>query len=183
MQHARIALAACARSQTNEVTLILHEATTSHTNEVTNKRPDCAQNCRYTRRVCSLGAFSYYCGDELLAHGGSALLEKELVRILLPVLPAARQRSEIPRCARCVAAGAVVTNEPSVLTMDTCILMLDRSTATSVQRVSGQLTADRAALWPTHRTQLQVRSSVSSAAAGRTWRRAPRSGTPWSRRC
>jgi hypothetical protein len=64
-------------------------------------------SCRYTKRVCSLGAFSWYCGDELLAHGGSALLEKELVRILLPVLPAARQRSEIPRCTRCAAVGAI----------------------------------------------------------------------------
>lgn len=52
---------------------------------------------RYRCKVCSLGAFSYYCGDELLAHGGSALLEKELVRILLPVLPAARAQSDIPR--------------------------------------------------------------------------------------
>ncbi len=52
---------------------------------------------RYTSKVCALGAFSYYCGDELLAHGGSALLEKELVRILLPVLHAARAQSDIPR--------------------------------------------------------------------------------------
>ena len=63
------------------------------------KRSNAHQLCRrYTCKVCSLGAFSYYCaGDELTAHGGSALLEKELVRILLPVLPAARAQSYIPR--------------------------------------------------------------------------------------
>lgn len=62
--------------------------------------------------MCSLGAFSYYCGDELLAHGGSALLEKELVRILLPVLPAARAQSEIPRCCTTFpAAGLPVASQ------------------------------------------------------------------------
>ena len=60
---------------------------------------------RYTDKVCGLGAFSYYCGDELTARGGSALLEKELVRVLLPVLPQARAASDIVRCSEPPLSG------------------------------------------------------------------------------
>ncbi len=66
---------------------------------------------RYRQQVCSLGAFSWYCGDELLARGGSALLEKELVRIILPTLQAARRQSDIPRCA---CTNFDLTSVPSI---------------------------------------------------------------------
>lgn len=52
----------------------------------------------YTQRVCSLGAFSFYCGaDQLTKKGGTALLQRELGRVLLPTLPAARAAGDIRR--------------------------------------------------------------------------------------
>jgi len=52
----------------------------------------------YTCRVCALGAFSYYCGaDELTQRGGTALLQSELSRILLPGLATARRNNDIAR--------------------------------------------------------------------------------------
>lgn len=59
----------------------------------------------YTQRVCSLGAFSFYCeADQLTKKGGTALLQRELGRVLLPTLPAARAAGNIRRPD--LAAGA-----------------------------------------------------------------------------
>lgn len=52
----------------------------------------------FTNRLCSLGAFSYYCeADKLTQKGGTALLQRELGRVLLPTLPAARAAGDIRR--------------------------------------------------------------------------------------
>lgn len=84
---------------------------------------------RYAQRVCSLGAFSYYCGaDELAARGGTALLQAELSRVLLPGLAAARRSGDISRCV-CAAL---------------CPVQIRDSTLT---RCCGVLWSVRASLW------------------------------------
>ena len=72
---------------------------------------------RYAQRVCSLGAFSYYCGaDELAARGGTALLQAELSRVLLPGLAAARCSGDISRYACCCALSLPVQIRDSTIT-------------------------------------------------------------------
>lgn len=78
---------------------------------------------RYAQRVCSLGAFSYYCGaDELAARGGTALLQAELSRVLLPGLAAARRSGDISRCV-CAALCPVQIRDVTLTRLLWCAVV------------------------------------------------------------